>query len=740
MAGAPLRGIASILMPALWVLCVALVVDRGAPKQDEEDGNSSSQRRDLLYELLRELQPPGTQAQVAQRAANALVDLTNWNCAILLRADEGVLRLEGRAGQFAERPTAVVVAPIPTLLRETMENNAPRLVTQVQGTKLASLLRAPRALILPLEGKNDAPWLLCLGSDRSGAFTGEERSWAESLADVVAISLQNAGLYEILQAEIVERQHVESRLWSSIRKLDSLYQISRSLVGKYELEDILEAATRAVVRALNADRAVLITLDVERQEVLNIVGAGPGLGHVAHVSYEELLEGLTGWVIRKNVPALSPKGHDDPRESPQVRRRREDTQAGSLIVAPIAMDEHRYGTLTVINRPEGRDFTQADVDLVMAMAAQVSGAIYRAELYQQMLEQQHRLEAVIEASRDGIALVASDLTLPVLNQPILTLVGLSGTPQAWKDAPLTAIMDRLRESAPEAADTVEAELRRLEAGGESRQKGEFRVGQKILSWLNLPIPRQQETGGRLIVLRDVTEERALEELRKDLVTTMVHDLRNPLTGIDAALKIFLSSELEMSASHRRLLKVANSSSERVLKLISAILEISRLESGHMPLNLSDFSVLPLIDEVVGTQRALAEEHDLTVTVVGDDELPPARADATLVYRVIENLISNALKFTTRGGRVEVGARMDEARPEKLTLWVKDSGPPIPPELESRIFEKFVAGPQEHAGSGLGLAFCAMAVRAHGERIWLDNDDRSGKAFIFTLPRASTTAE
>ena len=243
--------------------------------------------------------------------------------------------------------------------------------------------------------------------------------------------------------------------------------------------------------------------------------------------------------------------------------------------------------------------------------------------------------------------------------------------------------------------------------------------------------------GRLLVLRNVTDERLLEQFREDLTHTMVHDLRNPLTGISSSLKLLRSHTGDLlPPRYKQILEIAISSAGRMLELVNAILDISRLESGRMPLEPTSFRVPELVESVSLMQSAWIEERDLDYEVRVDDDLPPAWGDKGLIERVIQNLVGNAVKFTPPGGRVEIEAYAEPDIPDKLRVSVRDTGPGIPPEIREHLFQKFVTGQQERTGSGLGLAFCRMVMEAHGERIWVSRTSESGTTFTFTLSQAS----
>jgi len=189
-----------------------------------------------------------------------------------------------------------------------------------------------------------------------------------------------------------------------------------------------------------------------------------------------------------------------------------------------------------------------------------------------------------------------------------------------------------------------------------------------------------------------------------------------------------------------MLEIAQRSARRMLNIVNAILDVSRLESGRMPLEMEAFSVHELLNEAVQAQAALASDKDIRLECDVPVTLPPAWADTRMIQRVLQNLIGNAIKFTPSGGAVRVMARLEEkADRSAILVSIRDTGPGIPSEIAGRLFQKFVTGGQEESGSGLGLAFCRLAIEAHGERIWAESTPGEGATFTFSLATANPPA-
>jgi NtrC-family two-component system sensor histidine kinase KinB len=231
--------------------------------------------------------------------------------------------------------------------------------------------------------------------------------------------------------------------------------------------------------------------------------------------------------------------------------------------------------------------------------------------------------------------------------------------------------------------------------------------------------------------------RRAEDLRDDLTRMIVHDLRTPLTAITANLDL-MGKTLHNPAyqdAPPRFLTSAKAAGQRMTGMIDDLLNVSKFEAGELRPAMAPVYLPTLLNEKAEAFRPQAEKEGKTLRVQAASELPLVMADAGLIGRVVENLISNAFKYTESGGAIEV--RVEPGGPV-VHVRVCDDGQGIPAEYHSRIFDKFVqvTGPNGsplRKGTGLGLAFCRMAVTAHGGQIGVESTPGQGSIFTFTLP-------
>lgn len=228
------------------------------------------------------------------------------------------------------------------------------------------------------------------------------------------------------------------------------------------------------------------------------------------------------------------------------------------------------------------------------------------------------------------------------------------------------------------------------------------------------------------------ELRRLEKLRDDLTHMIIHDLRNPLTVIFGFLDLVEIGRNEpLSADNHGLLTAARHSAEDMLNMISSILDVSKMGEGEMKLHCESCELDGVVRGVLDTMQPVSEQR--LVTMESSSSALTVMLDATLVRRVLQNLLSNALKVTQAGGEVRVIVTSSDAG---VRVAVIDAGPGIAPEYHERIFQKFgqVEDRRYRLGTGLGLTFCKMAVEAHGGRIGVDSEVGKGSTFWFLLPR------
>lgn len=277
-------------------------------------------------------------------------------------------------------------------------------------------------------------------------LAAQNEQWQQVNHELVREIAEHKRAEEALRESEARYHELLKQTQAALAETQALYHVSRSLIVVENLPGLLQVVVDSVAEALPANRVTLITFDLKERQVTHFVKGGPGVSEVVSVSFEELWEGLIGWVLREMKPALSPKVGPDPRESLEVQRRRAETNCGAIIVVPVLYRDQILGTLTAINRSDEREFAPQDVALMMAMANQAAIAIENAWLYEELQLAHAHLERQVQERTADLAQVNRMLKiLSACNQLLLRAtdeskllheicritVGLGGYALAW---------------------------------------------------------------------------------------------------------------------------------------------------------------------------------------------------------------------------------------------------------------------------------------------------------------------
>lgn len=239
------------------------------------------------------------------------------------------------------------------------------------------------------------------------------------------------------------------------------------------------------------------------------------------------------------------------------------------------------------------------------------------------------------------------------------------------------------------------------------------------------------TLGAVMVLRDVTEQRAFERVRSEFVLRASHELRTPVTGMLMAFSLLREGlQTQTNARQTDLLNTVDEEMNRLLRLINNLLNVSRYQHGLQTLERSDCAIAPLLQRAQQRFITQAQEQNVSLSCEIHGVLPPIQADPVQIERVLDNLIANALRHSHAGGYVRLRARL---LAERIVISVEDNGEGIPYQQQTRIFEPFIQVSQKKGGAGLGLALCKEIVQLHGGHIGVHSRTGQGSQFYLALP-------
>ncbi len=505
--------------------------------------------------------------------------------------------------------------------------------------------------------------------------------------------------------------------------LELLIQVNREVAAALDLRIVLQRLLFAATQNVGGERGSIVVLDDNGEPIDATIIYGSDLReHTAHQLKETVDRGLAGWVIQHRKAALV---LDTSKDERWIRRADDETNriAKSAICVPLVVREHLVGVLTLVHpRPNG--FTSEHLDLMLAIADQASIAVFNARLYNELQNAHQRYRELFEESIDPIFITDWDGKILEANREAVRLSGISAEDLKQMS------MDQLHEVKNKITGVKFDSLR---SGSEGLYESVLHKADSSTVPVEVHARRVQFEDADSIqwTLRDITERKELDSLRDDLTAMIYHDLRSPLGNIVSSLEI-LRDMIGQDESVQSILGIAVNSTERIQRLVNSLLDINRLESGQTVATLQTWKPEKLIESAVKDVLPSANGRHQQIKTEIAAQLPNVFVDVEMIRRVIINLLENALKFSLVDTAIEIGAKVDGAN---VQFWVKDTGPGIPANARERIFEKFarLKGKDRPSGLGIGLAFCRLAVHAHGGKIWVESEEGKGSKFIFVLP-------
>ncbi len=635
------------------------------------------------------------QLQVHQGLTPEVIERVRYH-----RAGEGIT---GRA--FQERRT---------LLVEDIGAHYPEMPVELQ-----TLIKAQ--ISLPLIVEDQAVGVMSLNRPQDRPLQPGARQLLQAIADQLALAVQ--------------RGRLASQLQMQVEMLHSLYVVSAALLGQTDSRSALFILLRTL-HDLSPD--ILSTayyrhdeIGWQRVQLYASQGAPTPLPWAEGAPWADEADYLDACETQRELLTLS----DPPAPQPSFWPALASAGVRQLHYIPLAVPPHDFFGVVAVLHTEATPLTQPQRTLIWALIQQGTAAMSRVRLYERSRETESRLAAILESSQDGMLLVTPSLHIRYINGQLLKLLDLSDSPpQHWEAQALPQLLLAIRHTAPALIHWLlraARQLSHLPYASLPDERNTFQTSAgRTLTLHHWPVyGAQQLQLGSLFILRDVTERVALEKMRDDLLHMIVHDMRNPLAVIHNTFQM-----LEYPAMQQHLdtaTELGLSNAERLLTLINAILDTGRLEAGQLHptpglVRLEEIIRSVKSSTILGAQARILE-IDLRKT------LPPLWVDPLLIERVFQNLLDNARKFIPlTGGRIRISAQREG---KWLRIAFYNNGPPIPPAVEARLFEKFASGEPHGQGYGLGLAFCRLAVEAHGGKIWAENHPKGGVTFYFTLPIA-----
>lgn len=422
--------------------------------------------------------------------------------------------------------------------------------------------------------------------------------------------------------------------------------------------------------------------------------------------------------------------HDD---AERIRSLTASMLKGASSASRIEYTDHRLDGGELVVQASVVPVVYGGTPAVLSVLHDVTGQSQDREA---LLASESLYRTSMENMRAGVIVTAGHERL-LVNQALVEMFGYADR----EEAAAARLHDVL--PAGEAAELAEAVARVERREGELArfQRTMQRVdGSELIVEISSTAVRYAGQRAVMSVLRDVTEQVEMERLKSDFVSTVSHELRTPLTSILGALDLIRDGQLAAgSVDGMRMLDLAARNAERLRRLVDDILDIERIGSQSVTLDIAAVSAASLIQSAVEEMEPAASGEGINLVVESAEGV--ANADSGRVIQILKNLIGNAVKFSQPQSQVRVGSSENE---HEVRFWVTDQGRGIPVNQLLSVFGRFeqvdASDSRNHRGTGLGLAICKGIVEQHGGAIWAESKLGSGSTFVFTIPAAANTEE
>lgn len=527
-----------------------------------------------------------------------------------------------------------------------------------------------------------------------------------------------------MQRPMSAARGIQARLSETLR-LTLVYRLARELNAELRSADVVRRVLHSAAEALGTPYASLVTLRRGEVDHVYALGGVPGVDPRPALM-RVLRDGLAGFVLENKRTMVVNDITTNPLWLPLPDEPLSPSM-GSALCVPLIHARHAVGVMTLAH-PAREYFTADAINLTATISEMGAAALSNTLLVEIAREAEQRYAALFDDAIVPIVITDLQGTIQVANRRACEFLGYSR--EELTRHTIAAI------HGVSASELIGERFDRFQRGQEVRFRST--IWRKDGSRCPVEVYAKMLDDGSMLdrvqwIEHDLSSQVMAETLRRDMTAMVYHDLRGPLGNVYSSLEALHRLLAETpDPPVLSLLDVARRASQQSRRMVESLLDIQRLEEGMRLRNRHNSDLNALIEGAIEQMRPFAEEKNIRIRRALATDLPLIYVEADMIERVIGNLIDNAIKYTPDGGVIMISSASSR---REVYLRVKDNGPGIPLDAQQSIFEKFSRVRYRDAprGIGLGLAFCKLAVEAHGGRIWVQSNSEQGSVFTCALP-------
>jgi len=530
----------------------------------------------------------------------------------------------------------------------------------------------------------------------------------------------------LLIKRCLEKQRL-AREVNELKEVVNLYEASKAMSSLMNLDQLLSLVIKLATDALGADGGSIMLYDEETGRLTVKAAAGKREAMVLGKKLD-IGERIAGYAAEKiEIVKIDGSLKDDPR----FRDLEEFDGIHSGITIPLLRKDKLFGIINVHRTERKEPFTKRDIDLLSIFAAQAAIAIDNASLFSTLQQEKEKIEAVFSGMEDGAIITDDRFNIIMLNSSTEKLLGVRREGCQGKN--LLEFIPDFQPSIP--WQELEKKEEKVVNFDLVRRKG------KVLFLSAVATKIRDEQGkllGQIMVLRNVTEERKEERVKRNFLSLISHKLRNPLTTILGYLP-FLQEKMEVLGKPvKEVLATIEKEGLALSSHVDKLLMFTLLEGEYLEMEKERVDVKSLVETALEMLDSLIKANRAEVQVESDlSDMGQVYVDKLKIRDVIESLVENAIKFNDKEEKkIRISGRsVDE---NFIQVEIADNGPGIPSEEQEKIFQKFYQVEEYFTGKvegiGLGLALAKRVIEAHGGKIRVESELGKGSTFYFTLPK------
>ena len=538
-------------------------------------------------------------------------------------------------------------------------------------------------------------------------------------------------LYLDQMALLLNLVHVQVDARHQRRRLAALDAVVTAISTSSDLPDLLNVSLLVLMENVGASGGAICLVSPGEQSILLAVSQSLPTGEAMLLSSSQanlLLEDVIYYGQPTMRPVLPADGSDD---AELLGRAALPLLAGGTIVGVLIL----YGPLSTLS-------AAVDWPALVAVGSQIGIAVANTRLYEESQRERQRLSTVIESIADGVAICNGFGELILANETAAALLGLAALPTLTynRDEKARTLQGEMLEStqlpfARALAGEVFRDYRLLVRGDQERDVVLSFSGAPLRGSLLAPTEGEERRDGAVVVFRDITEQRRLDEAKDEFLAIAAHELRSPLAAIKGYSDLLLRREIRNgnSANDLRGHQILNQQVNVMVQLVDNLLDISRIDAGRFMLQSEAVELTALVQSVIVQARSTAANHTFSMEAAAPVTV---HGDSLRLRQVITNLVTNAIRYSPTNTNVVVRVSADDHAGYVI---VDDEGPGIPATQRERLFERYYRVPgikrtgSSTEGLGLGLYLCREIVVLHEGRIWVDDAPTGGARFQVALP-------